>query len=280
MRLALAAAALAAATPAVGEHIDPSALDALPRADIVILGEVHDNPAHHQNQARAVAALQPAALVFEMLTPEQARRATADSRTDRDALESALGWAGSGWPDFGMYFPIFAAAPDARIHGAAIPRQELMAVVESGPNAILFDTDIVRWGLADALPAAVQADREARQHQAHCEALPAEMLPGMVMAQRVRDVVLAQTAEGAVIDSEAEGATGPVVIITGNGHAETRFGIPAVLDHARPDLSVLSIGQLEADPGPEAPFDLWIVTDPVDRPDPCAAFAGQQDSGR
>jgi hypothetical protein len=73
---------------------------------------------------------------------------------------------------------------------------------------------------------------------------------------------------------------GPVVVITGNGHAETARGIPALLDRARPDLSVLSVGQLEADPGPEAPFDLWILTDPVDRPDPCAAFHGQQDSGR
>ena len=32
-------------------------------SDIVVLGEVHDNPAHHANQARAVAAIKPAALV-------------------------------------------------------------------------------------------------------------------------------------------------------------------------------------------------------------------------
>ena len=36
------------------------------RADIVLLGEIHDNPEHHANQAAIVRALQPAALVFEM----------------------------------------------------------------------------------------------------------------------------------------------------------------------------------------------------------------------
>ena len=35
-----------------------------------VIGEVHDNPHHHRNQARAVAALKPGAIVFEMLTPE------------------------------------------------------------------------------------------------------------------------------------------------------------------------------------------------------------------
>ena len=35
-------------------------------ADITVLGEIHDNPGHHANQAAIVKALQPAALVFEM----------------------------------------------------------------------------------------------------------------------------------------------------------------------------------------------------------------------
>ena len=42
--------------------------------DVVILGEIHDNPAHHEVQAERVADIQPRALVFEMLTPEQAAR--------------------------------------------------------------------------------------------------------------------------------------------------------------------------------------------------------------
>jgi len=71
------AALLLAVLPARAEAIRPDALDALPGgARIVFLGEVHDNPHHHRNQARAVAATGPAALVFEMLSPAQAARVT------------------------------------------------------------------------------------------------------------------------------------------------------------------------------------------------------------
>ena len=88
--------------------------------DVLILGEVHDNPAHHEAQADMVAAFAPRALVFEMLTPEQADAVTQDNRRDRAALAEALDWEASGWPDFGYYHPIFTAAPEARIFGAQV----------------------------------------------------------------------------------------------------------------------------------------------------------------
>lgn len=133
--------------------------------------------------------------------------------------------------------------------------------------------DVARFGLDRPLPPAEQAAREARQMDAHCNAMPADMMPGMVMAQRLRDAALARAAARAFDETG-----GPVAVITGSGHADRRRGIPAALALARPDLSVLSVGQLEADPGPDAPFDLWIVTDSVDRDDPCAAFVGQEDA--
>ena len=86
--------------------------------DVHVLGEVHDNPTHHAEQARRVTEIVPAALVFEMLTEAQAARALPELRGDPTALEEALGWAESGWPDFTMYYPVFAAAPEARILGA------------------------------------------------------------------------------------------------------------------------------------------------------------------
>ena len=73
------------ALPAAAAEVGPEALDSL-AGEIVVLGEIHDNPDHHLNQARAVAALDPAALVFEMLTPDQAARATPEVRGDAAAL--------------------------------------------------------------------------------------------------------------------------------------------------------------------------------------------------
>jgi uncharacterized iron-regulated protein len=77
------------------DSIEVGRLDALPAAEVVVLGEVHDNPVHHLNQARAVRAIRPAALVWEMLTREQAARMPAE-RSDEEAVAVALGWAETG----------------------------------------------------------------------------------------------------------------------------------------------------------------------------------------
>lgn len=120
-------------------------LSDLPPADVVVLGEVHDNPVHHANQARAVAAIAPRALVFEMLTPAQVAALPAD-RADAAALARALGWADSGWPDFALYFPIFAAAPTARIYGGNLPRDVVRQAVKTGA-AGAFGAGAARYGL-------------------------------------------------------------------------------------------------------------------------------------
>jgi uncharacterized iron-regulated protein len=62
------------------------------------------------------------------------------------------------------------------------------------------------------------------------------------------------------------------VVVTGNGHARTDWGVPALLALAAPEVGVFALGQFEAEPQTEVPFDAWAVADPVDRPDPCAAF--------
>ena len=82
-------------------------------ADIVILGEVHDNPAHHAHQARLIAKIDPAAVVYEMLSEDQAEIITSELIGDETALRAALAWDAGGWPDFAMYYPLFAAAPQA-----------------------------------------------------------------------------------------------------------------------------------------------------------------------
>ncbi len=124
--LALCLALLAA--PAAAQEISADALVARLHADppqVAVLGEVHDNALHHRTQAAAVAALKPAALVFEMLSPEQAAKVTPELRADPVALGKALGWDAAGWPDFALYAPIFEAAPAAKIYGAALPRDEV-----------------------------------------------------------------------------------------------------------------------------------------------------------
>lgn len=241
---------------------------ALPVAaqDVYVLGEVHDNPAHHAVQAERVAEIQPTAIVFEMLTAAQARKVVPELRGDRAALAGALEWAESGWPDFALYYPIFAAAPGAAIYGAQVPREEARAVFEEG-LAASFGADAARYGLDRPLPATEQAAREALQMAAHCDALPVDILPGMVEIQRLRDAALARAVLNALDETG-----GPVAVITGNGHARRDWGMPAVLSAARDGLEIVALGQTEDGAPLEGGFDEVISAEAVDRPDPCAAF--------
>ena len=129
---------------------------------------------------------------------------------------------------------------------------------------------VTEWGLGP-LPAEDQTAREAEQMAAHCNALPAEMLPGMVDAQRLRDWAMAGAAVRAV-----EAGDRPVVVITGSGHARVDQGIPALIAAARPGIKVWSLGQIEAEPGADvsadaALYDALNVTAPTQREDPCLA---------
>ncbi len=238
-------------------------------SDIVILGEIHDNPTHHEVQAAIVSALRPDAVVFEMIP--QAREAEVNGlRGDgagREELAAALDWQASGWPSFEHYAQILEAAPDALIFGAEQPREDVMRAVKDGAAAA-FGADAAIYGLDDPLDPVDLADRLAQQAAAHCDALPEQMLPGMVEAQRFRDAKLANAALWARTTSG-----GQVVVITGSGHADKRRGVPASLATAAPDVSVMSLGQFEAPPDDADAFDAYMISAPPDREDPCLAFA-------
>jgi uncharacterized iron-regulated protein len=243
--------------------------DVVARADgamVVILGEVHDNPAHHVVQAGVIEVLSPRAVVFEMLSAEDAALVTAELADDPEALSAALAWSDSGWPDFSIYYPVLAQAARVPVYGAEVPREEARGAFAEGAAAV-FPGDAARFGLDRPLDPAEQALRETEQQEAHCNALPEDILPGFVEAQRLRDAALAEAALAAL---EAHGA--PVVVITGNGHARTDWGVPALLALAAPEVTVFALGQFEADTVTGVPFDAVTVADPVDRPDPCAAF--------
>ncbi|MFV0333435.1 MAG: ChaN family lipoprotein [Tropicimonas sp.] len=267
--LLLAISGFAAAASA-GQLPDAAAFDP-EGAAIVLLGEVHDNPVHHENQVTVLAAMQPSALVFEMLDAKQATLANQVDRGDAAALAGALDWAQSGWPDFALYYPIFRAAPDVPVYGAAVSREDLMAAMRDGAAAV-FGAEAARFGL-DPLPQEVQAAREAFQMAAHCNALPAPMLPGMVEAQRLRDARFSAMALQALRDTG-----GPVAVITGNGHARRDWGMPANLTAAAPELRVVTLAQFEeAAPAGEVPQDFWLITEAAAREDPCAVFTKPSD---
>ncbi len=240
--------------------IVPLCAEADPPADvdIIILGEVHDNADAHLGQAQQIEVLRPTAVVFEMLSPEHGVRASQNS------ADIAAIWDELPWPDYEIYQPIFEALGDAAIVGAATPRPVIRQVFEEGAAAV-FGEDAERFGLTVSLPEAQQQVREEMQFNAHCQAMPKEMMGAMVAVQRFRD---AQFAKSALEALDLYGP--PVAVITGNGHARTDWGIPAALKFAAPELVVYSTGFVESDG--TLPFDEVNIVPETTRPDPCAAF--------
>ena len=267
MLKAMICALALAAPPLAAADLTPQQLALLAGADIVILGEDHDNPHHHEGQGALLRRIAPAAVVFEMLTPEMARRVTDRGDMPLAALGEAIGWEAAGWPPITLYAPVFEALGDRPVIGAALPRGEVRRAFEEGAAAV-FGTDAPSFGLDQPLPPAEQAAREEMQFEVHCQAMPREMMGGMVEAQRLRDAYFARATLAAL---DRHGA--PVAVITGNGHARRDWGMPASLARAAPQVTVVSVGFAAAQPAAgEAVYDITLLAPPVERDDPCAAF--------
>ncbi len=260
--------ASAGQTVRAAELIPDNVLEAMQSADVVVLGEIHDNPRHHLVQTEAIEAIGPSGVVWEMVTEEGAQRLAQKAATNPEELSRILRWAESGWPPLSMYYPVFQASK-APVYGAMVPRTATRAAMERGA-ATALGADAARYGLTVPLSPEDQAAREADQLAAHCDALPAEALPQMVAIQRLRDAVLTR----AILRATDE-TGGPVAVITGNGHARKDRGIPTFLSRLRPGLKVFVLGQSE-DGLISGEFDAVIDSPMVEREDPCKAFETQK----
>jgi uncharacterized iron-regulated protein len=251
-----------------------------------LLGEVHDNPAHHVIRARLVAeiaqhGLHPAVVMEQFdLDHDAALQAAQAAGVDAEALASAgrLDRKGWHWP---LHAPIIEAALARHlpVRAGNLSRATLRVDGSEETNA-----GAPSWRAR--LVAARWSDQQARDLHAeivdsHCGLLPRAVVPRLVLAQRERDAAMAQAL---VADATRDGA----ILIAGNGHVRADRGVPVYL-HAvgLPDAGArsLSVGMIEVEPSDEHAsgfpgriasehpgFDyLWLTRKRV-RPDPCADF--------
>ncbi|HVP87031.1 MAG TPA: ChaN family lipoprotein [Casimicrobiaceae bacterium] len=249
-----------------------------------LLGEVHDNAAHHVIRARLIAAIastgaRPAVVLEqfdldhdETLIAAQAGGADAEQLAKAGQLDRK-GWQ---WP---LHKPILEAAlaHHLPIRAGNLPRAQLREeehVADERSKTIGYARfRAARWTEAQA--AALRADIVA----AHCGQAPGVAIPRIVLAQRLRDAATAQALVDAATPSGA-------ILIGGNGHVRSDLGVPVYL-HApgQPDAGArsMSLGLIEVTPEDELAADfprqvvsanpgfdyLWL-TPPAVREDPCA----------
>lgn len=264
LSLALLGAA-GCATPAPLGAAAQARLATLLPADVLLLGEQHDAPAHQQLQRQAVQWLaargELAALALEMA--EQGRSTAGLPRDASEAdVQHALAWRDAGWP-WQTYRPVVMAAVRAGVPvlGANLPAAR--------------QREAMRDAALDArLPPAALAEQQQRVRDGHCGLLPESQIGPMTRVQIARDIAMADTVRAA----RQPGRT--VLLVAGNGHVHRALGVPL---HLPPDLTtkVLSAqsGQAQAAidsevtdtlPAHTSGADLLWPTPPVPPRDYCA----------
>ena len=261
------------------------------RADVLVIGETHDNPDHHRLQGRLLTVFaeakrrekgRPPAIVFEMIdTDRDAALSAVNGKAGRtaDDIFDAAEWDTSGWPKRDIYRPVMQAAAESGgpVVAAGLPRKTVREVGRKGLDVLPADR---RQALRLApLTPAQQESLERQIVKSHCDMIPRRAAAAMSGVQRLRDALLAERVMKALKEN------GSVVLITGTGHARADRGAPLYIRRHDPKVKTFVVWLAEAqedakvwsdllpeDSRPEALADVVIVTPRAERKDQCEEF--------
>lgn len=249
--------------------LSPDERTRLLTADLLLLGEKHDNPRHHEIQASIIDELgtkgRLGAVVFEQVSWSD--QAILDKSTGVDELGKALNWDGSGWPPFAIYRPVFEKAlrHKAKLIAGGLPKDKTMAIYKSGYGAAFSAEEQADLKLNTALPDEALKELKAIIFESHCRMIPEDHVAHMVPIQRARDAAMVKGWRRLAPPGKA------TVFILGAGHARKDFGVPTLVRAIDPSLKIWSLGLEEDGIGPDdaKAFDAQISSAPEPRPDPC-----------
>jgi uncharacterized iron-regulated protein len=277
LSLALAACAELGMTPpnerivevASGREISRDELVQRLRAnDYVLLGEQHDNPSHHQRRGQLLSSLGASLpVVAEHLTRGQTVQAVQSGGAALLPRLEAAGFSAQNW-HWPLHEPLFAvaAAPEHLLVGGNISTELLRALARQGEAALPDDLKAV--ALAAPLNEAAREALDEDLIEGHCGMLPKERLPGMRWVQRARDAAM-----WLALQQVGQGHDKPAVLLAGNGHVRTDYGVAQLIAAQQPHTRFASVGFVETGAQREGlPYTyLWITAAPV-REDPCAGM--------
>ena len=257
-----------------GARIAPAELARrMAAADIVLLGEQHDNAAMHRSRASLLRAQAPrrVSAVFEHFARSATPIAPPAAGEAKDAWLDRNGFDRKGWQ-----WPLHAALVDAALDNAAelrgtnLSREALRDVVRKGGGAA--PAELRRLTEAAPMDSGARAILDADLVAGHCGQLPAAMVPGMRDAQVARDAAMAEALL-------AGRSGGQPWLLAGNGHVRADIAVPRLLRVAVPTAKLLVVGFVELGAGsvlpalpPSTMYDIAVFVPAATRPDPCAGM--------
>ncbi|MEQ1672473.1 MAG: ChaN family lipoprotein [Hyphomicrobium sp.] len=251
-------------------------------SEVVLFGEVHDNPIHHAIRAAFLGTKWgfgkwppdcpglksgKSSLIFEQFRTDKqpALDAFADLRTKSPEqatlpeFKRLTDWEKSGWQQYN-YDPLLQAALDAKLplYAGDVPRASMMKVAKEGEGALPAD-ERARLKLDTPLGPKLDDASLTELVESHCNTMPKEAMGGMAYAQRYRDATLADNV------LKAAGKHGSAILIAGNGHVRTDRGVPWYIRQRAPDKKVVSVMLIEVEDGKTDP-EAYVPRDPDGKP--------------
>jgi len=232
--------------PMVGKIVDlqsqsvisPKALlENLMRAEVVLIGEKHDNPDHHVLEKRILSefAEQPVEVVFEMLDDGQSHLLTKVRPEDKgNNLKQNLHWNDKGW-QWDAYGPLIelAVSNGHKLVAGNLSREQVKQIYKGGSEALKADK---------RLRSALQVDKGIKQtllteiYEQHCKMMPREALNPMLSIQLARDARMAS----AIDNAEAS----HVVLVAGAYHVRKDSAVPLHLEIMNSDKKHVKVVML------------------------------------
>ena len=237
-------------------------ISVLRKADFVLLGELHDNPHHHQIRGQITKQLgnQKYSVVVEYLLADKKVKF---SGSTLQSLEE-FGYSPKAWP-WKIYQTLFE---DIRTSGLTIYGSNLDRSISKS----LFTGGALPPNMQDAYDKSsldTSAKRQLDQDliDGHCGKLPTQYLESMFKVQRLTDISMAQVMI----------AHQPAILLAGNGHIRKDYGVPQVLTSLTPSRSKISVGFIEEEKRDtktltdlQKQYDFIWITPSIKREDPCA----------
>ncbi len=234
--------------------------------DIVLLGELHDNPWHHSLRAALIPqfAAKDVSIIAEHLPAPAQVHFSGHTLADLEAAGfQSQAWA---WP---LHQPLFEALHQEgyTVFGGNLQKGSSRQWMLKG-EAAMPDDLAVTYRRAPLSPQA-QASLDQDLLDGHCGKLPEKYRQPMRMVQHATDASLAN----ALLQHR------PSVLVAGNGHVRKDYGVPQVLHAVTPQLKVTSVGFYEKSgdlkellKSLSGRYDFVWLTDRADRSDPCDNF--------
>jgi len=244
-------------------------------ADIVLLGEVHDNLFQHRARADLISKIQNKefAIVSEHLVSGSEIAYSGSLLEDLETIGfNKKAWS---WPTHEVLYKKFEEF-NLPVFGGDLSKKDINNIYE-GRELSQSDTltPIIKRSALDSQ----SKDKLLNDLVVgHCGVVEEGLLSFMYKVQRYRDASMAYIAS----------KVAPAIVIAGNGHVRRDYGVPQILKKMNPDSNIISIAFLETDKLSEmtdnlikklfkdADTDYIWLTETVSRVDPCEKFRGRR----